>query len=239
MTATITADDRFHTGTPGDALECPHCGVVARMAQGATPPFRRLQQERPNQVGVVMTCTDCQSPVFLRLRVRAWREDRVELQLLPPEQESSADRFSLRYLPAPVRNRFREAIACHSHDLWQAFAAMCRETASAVLADVGEPGRLKLYDRVNEVQELGDIDETTFAAVRRIIFETAGSRRYPEPEISRQEAAVLLETMKDLLTQTYVRQARLKQVLQVRQFFAEQTDPTPANPAAPRNVSGF
>jgi len=33
---------------------------------------------------------------------------------------------------------------------------------------------------------------------------------------------VLLETMKDLLTQTYVRRAKLRQALKVRRFFANQ-----------------
>ena len=64
------------------------------------------------------------------------------------------------------------------------------------------------------------IDEATFNAVRRIIFDPDAGKQ--EPEYDRRQAAVLLETMKDLLTQTYVRRAKLRQALKVRRFFANQ-----------------
>lgn len=167
------------------------------------------------------------------------RDDLPELQLLPAGQDSAPERFGLQYLPGLVASRFREALACYSHDLWQAFAAMCRQTATAVFADVGEPGRLRIYDQVNEVQDLAQIDEATFSTVRRILFDSPVRHGVIEPEIGAREAAVLLETMKDLLTQTYVRRARLRQALMVRQFFAGQPESGPAVTEPTRNVSGF
>lgn len=97
---------------------------------------------------------------------------------------------------------------------------MCRQTARATFDDVGDGGRLKIFDLVAEVQDLGAIDEATFDAVRRVIFEPETGRQ--EPEFNRRQAAALLETMKDLLTQTYVRRAKLRQALKVRRFFANQ-----------------
>ena len=97
---------------------------------------------------------------------------------------------------------------------------MCRQTARAVFDDVGDAGRLRIFDLVAEVQELGEIDDATFAAVRRIIFDP--ERGPQDPEFDRRQAAALLETMKDLLTQTYVRRAKLRQALKVRRFFANQ-----------------
>jgi len=220
MTASITADGRFERNGGTGTLECPHCGATAPMTVTAFPAFSKLKSERPAQVGVVLQCSACKAPVFLRYRTRAWREDRVELNPLPQAVEHPPERFGLSYLPPPVAARFREALACFSSGLWQAFAAMCRQTARATFEDVGEAGRLRIFDLVAEVQELGAIDDATFNAVRRIIFDPDAGKQ--EPEYDRRQAAVLLETMKDLLTQTYVRRAKLRQALKVRRFFANQ-----------------
>lgn len=220
MTASITADGRFERDGGTGTMECPHCGAIGPLVVTAFPAFGRLAAERPAQVGVVLQCAACKSPVFLRYRTRAWREDRVDLHPLPQPVENPPERFSLSYLPPAVAARFREALACYSSGLWQAFAAMCRQTARAVFDDVGDAGRLRIFDLVAEVQDLGSIDERTFDAVRRIIFDPDAGRQ--EPEYDRRQAAVLLETMKDLLTQTYVRRAKLRQALKVRRFFANQ-----------------
>ncbi|MBL8201780.1 MAG: hypothetical protein JNK40_12470 [Chromatiales bacterium] len=220
MTASITADGRFERDGGTGTMECPHCGAIGPMTVTAYPAFNKLKAERPAQVGIVLQCSACKAPVFLRYRTRAWRDDRVELHPLPQPVEQPPERFSLSYLPPAVAARFREALACFSSGLWQAFAAMCRQTSRAVFEDVGDAGRLRVYDLVAEVQELGDIDEPTFNAVRRIIFDPDEGRQ--EPEYDRRRAAVLLETMKDLLTQTYVRRAKLRQALKVRRFFANQ-----------------
>jgi hypothetical protein len=220
MTASITADGRFERNGGTGTMECPHCGAIGPMTVTAFPAFSKLKAERPTQVGVVLQCSACKAPVFLRYRARAWREDRVELNPLPQVVEHPPERFSLSYLPPAVAARFREALACFSSGLWQAFAAMCRQTARATFEDVGEAGRLRIFDLVAEVQELGDIDDATFDAVRRIIFDPDAGKQ--EFEYDRRQAAVLLETMKDLLTQTYVRRAKLRQALKVRRFFANQ-----------------
>jgi len=222
MTASITADGRFERSGGTGTMECPQCGAVGPMTVAAFPPFSRLQAERPAQVGVVLQCAACRSPVFLRYRARAWRNDRVELHPLPQPVEHPPERFGLSYLPAAVAARFREALSCYSAGLWQAFAAMCRQTARATFEDVGDGGRMRIFDQVTEVQALGDIDDHTFAAVRRIIFDPPAGSSSAEPEVDRRQAAALLETMKDLLTQTYVRPAKLRQALKVRRFFADQ-----------------
>lgn len=220
MTAAITADGRFERSGGTGTMECPHCGAVGPMTVTAFPAFDKLKAERPTQVGVVLQCAACKAPVFLRYRTRAWRDDRVELNPLPQPVEHPPERFSLSYLPPAVAARFREALACYTSGLWQAFAAMCRQTARVVFDDVGDAGRLKIFDLVAEVQDLGAIDDATFNAVRRVIFEPEAGKG--EPEFDRRQAAALLETMKDLLTQTYVRKAKLRQALKVRRFFANQ-----------------
>ena len=55
-----------------------------------------------------------------------------------------------------------------------------------------------------------------------MIFDTNTKAAGTEPAFERRQAAALLETMKDLLNQTYVRKAKLRQALKVRRFFADQ-----------------
>ena len=180
MTACITADGRFER-----RRRHRHDGMPALRGHGADdryglPVLRRLKAERPAQMGIVLQCSACKSPVFLRYRTRAWRDDRVELHPLPQPVEHPPERFSLSYLPAPVAARFREALACFSSGLWQAFAAMCRQTSRAVFEDVGDAGRLRVFDLVAEIQQLGEIDEATFNAVCRVIFDPdEGARLEP------------------------------------------------------------
>ena len=116
---------------------------------------------------------------------------------------------------------FRDALGCYSENLLMAFAAMCRQTARAIFAEHGEHQRLRLFDQVAEIRDLAGVNEDDFDVVRRIIFDTDLDRGGRPPDIDRSEAALLLETMKDLLFQTYVRGERLRKNLRMRQFFAE------------------
>ena len=43
------------------------------------------------------------------------------------------------------------------------------------------------------------------------------------PEITTSEAGVLLELVKDMLYEAYVRKGKLQQAMMVRKFFAEET----------------
>ena len=87
MTACITADNRFERSGGISAMACPQCAAVVPMSVTAFPPFSRLKAKRPAQIGVVLQCSACKSPVFLRYRTRAWRDDRVELHPLPQPVE--------------------------------------------------------------------------------------------------------------------------------------------------------
>lgn len=136
-----------------------------------------------------------------------------------PAPGTAADYLHLHHVPAPVAARFGEALGCYGHGLWQATAVMCRLTVEAILAEVGTAGRLRIYDLVSEVQAAAGLDDASFGIVRAILFEGAA---VPQ-DFSRWHAAVLVETLKDLLTQQYVRPARLRQAFAVRRFFATES----------------
>jgi hypothetical protein len=220
MSVYLDANSVLQRDAAASLLRCPHCESTGAMRVSAAPDVGELQRNRPGRIGMVLSCGACGEPVFLRYRVRRYLPDRVELDPAPEELERATEQFPWQYLPATVAAPFRDALGCYANNLLLAFAAMCRQTARAVFAERGERERLRLFDEVSEIRELAGVDEAAFDVVRRVIFDTDLDRGGRPPDISRAEAALLLETMKDMLYQHYVRGARLRRNLALRQFFA-------------------
>jgi hypothetical protein len=203
-------------------LTCPHCQAVAHVSASAVPRFQELQSYRPAQIGIVFRCDACLAPIFLRFAARAYAPTRVELAPQFTEVEHPRERFDGTYLPEDVEMLFREALTCFTGGAYNAFASMCRRSAQALFSDLGEAGKLKLFDALNEVRELAALAPETFGKVRSILFGIASDPRPGIPLLDSYEAGVLLEVMKDLLYQTYVRKGRLEQAMRVRRFFYEE-----------------
>ena len=146
--AFLDSQNRLHRESVNG--ECPHCGNVVHFSLMACPGFARLQAERPARIGIVLQCDGCHTPVFLRYRVRAWHPDRVEFHPQPEHLERPPEHFSYACLPAAVATVFREALACHSAGLYRAFALLARATLQAMLEDLGERSRLRLFYQVAE-----------------------------------------------------------------------------------------
>ena len=221
MNTPVFLDHQNRLHRPASSGECPHCGATAHQSLMACPGFGRLLSERPEKVGIVLQCDACHTPLFVRYRVRAWREDRIELNPQPEQLEHSPERFSYAHLPDAVASPLREALACYSGGLLQAFAIMCRTTTQAVLDDLGERSRLRIFDQVADARLLAGIDDATFSVIRRVLFESDTGRAPAQPPMTRAQAAVMLEILKDLLYQTYVRRAKLQQAPRLRQFPAD------------------
>jgi hypothetical protein len=193
------------------------------MALMAAPGFKILQAKKPGQVGMVFQCDACHSPVFLKFRVRRYQQDRIIFHSAAHEVERPAEKFNFNYLPEQVAFTFREALGCYRYGLLQAFAAMSRLTADAVIDDLGDRGKLTMFNQLEEIREIADLDDSVFTTVRQILLGAADNES-PPPAVERGEAAVLMETIKDLLYQSYIREARLRRALEVRRFFADQAE---------------
>ncbi len=205
------------------ALTCPHCQVVAHITASAVPRFEDLQKFRPQQIGVVYRCDACNFPVFVRYTVRMYAAGRIELSPQFAEVERPREKFSFTYLPQEVEMLFKEALTCFTSGAFNAFASMCRRTAQAVFADLGEAGKLRLFDELNEVRELAAIAPDTFGKFKSILFGSASDPRPNIPVLDGYEAGIALEVMKDLLYEAYVRKGKLQQAMLVRRFFLEET----------------
>ena len=67
---------------------------------------------------------------------------------------------------------FREALLCYSHGAFNAFATMCRRTMQEAFALLGESGKLRVFDELNDLREMAEIDAASFALIKRVIFGT-------------------------------------------------------------------
>jgi hypothetical protein len=139
-------------------------------------------------------------------------------------KDKQADNFPYKHLPATVATYFRDALACYRNGQQHGFAALCRLTAQAVFEDLGEQAKFGIYDQVEEVAQLANIDDQMYRDIRNILFDTESTSLYHPDGVDRETAAVLLETMKDILQQAYIRRALLREKLRMRRFFATQAE---------------
>lgn len=214
----------FHNRLHDDqarALTCPHCAVFAHMTAQATPSFADLAATRPKQTGLIYRCDACNAPVFMRAQVRSIGTERIELSAQLEEIEKPLEPFDYADLPPEIEALFSETLRCYSGSLFNAFATMCRRTLQAVFADLGESGKLRVFDELNNVRDMAELDLETFAPIKRVLFGTDSDPPPNFPPIDEFQAALLVEVVKDLMYECYVRRARLRQAIVVRRAAAD------------------
>ena len=201
-------------------LECPYCGVYANMSPQSVPRVDDLLREKPKHVGLVYQCDACKAPVFLRFGIRAYADNRVELYQNFIELERPKERFSFSYLPKHTEVLFREALSCYTANSFNAFASMCRRSAISAFSALGEGGKLRAFEVVMVAQKIADIDDDAFGPIRRVLFDSGEEEDLPI--LNRAQAGILLEVLKDLFYQCFVRRGKLTRAIKVRQFFIEE-----------------
>ncbi|HYL71764.1 MAG TPA: hypothetical protein VEY89_10735, partial [Candidatus Dormibacteraeota bacterium] len=224
MSLYIDSASRLHHDQEKNlVVTCPHCQAVAHITVSAVPRFEDLQLYRPKQVGLVYLCDACHAPIFLRFTARVYGAQRIELSPQFAEVERAREKFSFTYVPEDVELLFREALICFSQGAYNAFASMCRRSAHAMFADLGEGGKLRLFDELNAVRDLVDIAPELFTKMKSVLFGAELDARSPLPLLDGYESGVMLEVVKDLVYEAYVRKGKLQQALMVRRFFLDET----------------
>jgi hypothetical protein len=232
MSIYVDTNDRLHNDQAASlALTCPHCAVFAHVTPLAAPAFTDLVATRPKQTGLIYRCDACNSPIFMRTHVRSYGPERIELSSQLEEVERPREQFDYADLPPEIETLFSETLLCYSHGLFNAFAAMCRRTMQTVFVDLGESGKLRVFDELSNVRDMAELDVAMFSAIKRVLFGTDADAAPNYPPMDEFQAALLLEIIKDLLYESYVRRARLRQAIVVRRAAA--TDPGERNGAQP------
>ena len=224
MSIYITPQDELHVEHQGIALTCPHCQTLTHISAVATPKFDDLSRRKPKQIGIVFRCDACGEPIFLKFNAQAYAPLRVELATNYTEIERARENFPLTYLPEESEEMFREALSCYSAGCYNAFGAMSRRTAQSLFRELGERGKLELFDTLQEIRALAELDDDSFATLRAVLFGSDSDPWPHQPHLNAERAGILLEVMRDLLYQTFVRKARLMQAMTFRRYVAPQVE---------------
>jgi hypothetical protein len=216
----ITPQDELHVDYQGITLTCPHCQTLTHLTPVAVPTFEDLTRRKPKNIGVVFRCDACAEPVFLKFAAKAYTPQRVELAANYTEIERARESFPLTYLPEEAEGLFKEALNCYAAGCFNAFGAMSRRTAQSLFRELGERGKLELFDTLQEIRGLAELDDDTFSTLRAVLFGSDSDPWPHQPDINAERAGILLEVMRDLLYQTFVRKERLLQAVTFRRFVA-------------------
>jgi hypothetical protein len=73
-----------------------------------------------------------------------------------------------------------------------------------------------LFDTLQEIRALAELDDDIFADLRGVLFGSDSDPWPNHPHLDAERAGILLEVMRDLLYQTFVRKARLVQAMNLR-----------------------
>jgi hypothetical protein len=111
---------------------------------------------------------------------------------------------------------------------------MCRRSAQAVFTDLGEGGKLRLFDELNTTRDLAGLPAETYGKLKVILFGSESDPRPNPPPLDSYEAGIVLEVVKDVLYEAYVRKGKLRQAILVRRFFLDETaaNLTPVTPTS-------
>ena len=124
-------------------------------------------------------------------------------------------------MPKETEALVREALNCYSGNNFNAFASMCRRASVSAYKELGDGGKLQAFEEVMTAQDIAGIDDDTFDPVKEVLF---GSGPHEElPLLNRAEAGILLEVLKDMLYQCFVRRGKLTRAIKVRRFFVNET----------------
>ena len=116
---------------------------------------------------------------------------------------------------------FREALACYSSSSFNAFASMCHRSATSAFDALGEGGKFQVFDEVMIAQDIAGIDDDTFEPIKTVVFGAGDEEDLPL--LDRAQAGILLEIMKDMFYQCFVRRGKLPRAIKVRHFFVEES----------------
>ena len=210
------------------ALKCPHCGVQSNISAVSIPRYEFLVRFKPVKVGIVYRCDSCNEPVFLRFAaMHQFGNNRTVIDEQYEEIERTQETFEFEYLPETVEPDFREALICYSNRAHNGFAAMCRRTVQSASTDLGAEGKDKVLAQLKDLKEMAQIDDATFAVLKQVVIDGHDGAHPHLPRVDPERAAVLLELMKDVLYQLYVRKGKLKKAMELRQAASREGQKNP------------
>lgn len=196
-------------------LRCPNCNVPSNLSAISFPRYEYLVRFRPKNVGIVYRCDSCNEPVFLKFAIDIYEtgNGRIFLKEEYVEIEKAKENFELNYLPESVREDFNEALISFSNSCYNAFASMCRRSIQSALQELGAKGKDKVMQQLDDVKETTSMEDETYEIIKQIIISGHDGTHPHLPKLSSERAKILLELMKDVLYQLFVRKAKIQEAI--------------------------
>lgn len=210
-----SGDDIQHLIDSPVELRCPHCATQTALIPISTPRFTLIHRFKLKETGIVCRCSSCNGAVFLKYRVQTLGNP-VVLSDDFEQVSTSLEPFEMQYLAGGVLDDFREALTCYANSCWNAFGAMCRRCIQSVSESLGVAGTSKVQAQLEELKAMGVTDEDTFQQLHAIMLSGHDGAHPHLPALSPARAAVLLQLMKDVLYQLFVRPAKIREAGELR-----------------------
>ncbi len=200
------------------SLQCPHCNNITGITLISIPNYSYLERFKPERIGMVYKCDACSEPIFLKFRIQRYETGNYRINIDEEFQiiEHPKIDFEFEHLPEKIRNDFKEALDCASIGAYNAFASMCRRTIQSSASEIGAKGKDKIQNQIQEMKEIADIDDETFEIIKQIILDGHDGAHPHLPSLSESRAEVLLELIKDVMYQLFVRKSKLKKAAELR-----------------------
>ena len=127
-------------------------------------------------------------------------------QVIAPRQ-----RFELHLLPAGIRDLVEEALGVYADGHFQAFALLANRIATLGATELGPNGKLTMFNAVTDAAQSAKVETPMLRLCRDILFELDAHDEVPALGAAR--AAVLLELVRDMLYQAFVRPGKLREAM--------------------------
>ena len=199
-------------------LRCPNCNVPSNLSAISIPRYEYLARFQPKNVGIVYRCDSCNEPVFLKFKIDKYDLGSARINIMEEyiEVEKAREHFELNYLPNQVKEDFNEALICFSNSCFNAFASMCRRSIQSAFQEIGAKGKDKVTQQLEDVKETASMENETYEIIKQIIISGHDGAHPHLPKLSYERAFILLELMKDVLYQLFVRKAKIKEAIDSR-----------------------
>ena len=198
------------------SMKCPHCNALSNITAISYPRYELSRRFNLNKLGIVYMCDACKEPIFLKFKVSLNQNRVLIFDEKYEEIERPKETFEIEYLTNNVKDDFSEALICYSNQCYNAFASMCRRCIQSVSDDLGAKGHDKVQNQIKELKDLAEIDDETFEILKQIIISGHDGTHPHLPKLSKERAKILLELMKDVLYQLYIRKAKIQESVELR-----------------------
>ena len=204
------------------SILCPNCGCQVGINAISIPTYSLITKYQLKHIGIAYCCEVCKKPVFIKFEGTQVQDgyyiDENSYKVIGNVEIP----YDYSYLPESVAEDFKEALTCFSNSCYNAFGAMCRRCVQSISTELGAKGKDKVQKQLEELKHIVPIDDNTYEILEQTIIAGHDGAHPHLPKLSPERAKILLELIKDVLYQLFVRKAKIQETTELRKKQIEQ-----------------